>query len=528
MPDKPPTLVNRMRTKVQGLVAGVSVLSPGRQLTGLQQFVHFWILIAQSFIKNRLPVRAASLSYTTLLALVPMMAVAVGITSSLLKDQSEERIGLVVDRVVAVLVPADPDEASSRTSAPVESQESATNAPAPQATVVGEDADTTTPASTETDGEQRKPSVGSTLSETERARVAGYIKGVVTKVSGGAMGLIGTALVVAAAISMLIRIENAFNDVWGVQKGRTLFMRLVLYWTVITLVPLMALVATGLAGGPHFKATERLLAGIPLLGWLLFQLLPVVLLWLTFSTFYILMPNTRVRWQAAAVGGAVAALLWHLNNSLSAYTVSRVATYTKIYGSVVGTVPVLMIGLYFAWMILLFGGQVSYAWQNRVAYFQERLAETVNQRGREFVALRLMTMIAAAFQRGAPAPGLNELAEQLTVPQRLAQQILETLTAANLINEVSGAGRAFVPSRPIESISCHDVLEALRAGQGSDLVEISEDVRREVHGEFQQIYEAERKAAESISLLAMATRANTPALEAGASSRTPQVSTARG
>jgi hypothetical protein len=81
-----------------------------------------------------------------------------------------------------------------------------------------------------------------------------------------------------------------------------------------------------------------------------------------------------------------------------------------------------------------------------------------------------------------------------------------------------------VPSRPIESITCHDILEALRVGRGGDLVEISEEVRREVHGEFQQIYEAERKAAESISLLAMATRANMLALEAAA----PKASAARG
>lgn len=523
MPDKPPTLVQRLQTTIQGLVASVSVLSPGRQLTWLQQFVHFWILIAQSFVKNRLPVRAASLSYTTLLALVPMLAVAVGIASSLLKDQTEERIGVVVDRVVAVLVPAERDEAGPSVIAPVGPEEGATDAPGPGEIVAGEDADTAAPAVAKIDEKGGGTPAGSPLSETERARVASYIKGVVTKVSGGAMGLIGTALVVAAAISMLIRIENAFNDVWGVQKGRTLFMRLVLYWTVITLVPLLALVATGLAGGPHLKATERLLAGIPLLGWLLFQLLPVVLLWLAFSTFYILMPNTRVRWQAAAVGGAVAALLWHLNNSLSAFTVSRVATYAKIYGAVVGTVPVLMIGLYFAWMILLFGGQVSYAWQNRVAYFQERLAETVNQRGREFVALRVMTVLAAAFQRGAPPPALDELAGQLTVPQRLTQQILEVLADAKLINEVSGGGRAYVPSRPIESITCHDILEALRAGRGSDLVEVSEDVRRELYGEFQKIYEAERKAAETISLLAMATRANALMLEAGALSDPPRI-----
>jgi DNA-binding IscR family transcriptional regulator len=126
-----------------------------------------------------------------------------------------------------------------------------------------------------------------------------------------------------------------------------------------------------------------------------------------------------------------------------------------------------------------------------------------------------MTAIAAAFQRGAPPPTLDDLAQELKVPRRLAQQILETLSAVKLISEVAGSGQAYVPSRPVEAITCHDMLEALRAGQGSDLGMDRETLQREVYGEFQRIYEAEKQAAESISLLALANRANRLALEAG-------------
>jgi membrane protein len=159
-------------------------------------------------------------------------------------------------------------------------------------------------------------------------------------------------------------------------------------------------------------------------------------------------------------------------------------------------------------MILLFGGQVSYAWQNRLSYFQERIVENINQRGREFVALRLMTAIGAAYQRGAPPPTHAQLSESLEIPPRLSLRVLQALGAASLITEVSGADLAYVPARPIESISCYDILHALRCGQGDDLAAQDEPVHRQIFGEFQRINMAERNAAESISVLALAQRAN--------------------
>src|SRR5438093_4906287 len=93
-----------------------------------------------------------------------------------------------------------------------------------------------------------------------------------------------------------------------------------------------------------------------------------------------LVPNTKVRWRAAVVGGLVGGILFHLNNLVSVLYVSRVVSNSKIYGSL-ALVPVFMIGLYFSWLILLFGAQIAYAFQNRVAYLEERQAENITQRG---------------------------------------------------------------------------------------------------------------------------------------------------
>jgi membrane protein len=238
----------------------------------------------------------------------------------------------------------------------------------------------------------------------------------------------------------------------------------------------------------------------------MFQLLPVVLLCLTFATFYILMPNTKVDWQAALVGGLVGGSLFHLNNLASVLYVSRVVSSSKIYGSL-GLVPVFMAGLYFSWLILLFGAQVAYAFQNRASYLEERQVENINQRGREFIALRLMTTIGQRFDRAKQPPTTAALGEELCVPTRLVRQILQTLTSARLVVETAGLETAYLPARPLEDISCHDILQAMRASQGQELATRDEPVRAEVLGEFCRIQEAERQAAASVSMLALVNRA---------------------
>ena len=339
-----------------------------------------------------------------------------------------------------------------------------------------------------------------------RHAMARYIHEFIQNTRSGALGVTGSILLIFAAISMLSRIEDTFNDIWGVARGRSWFMRIVLYWGVISLAPMLLIVALGLATGPHLEGTRKLLTAMPFVSAFVFQFLPVVVLCLTFAVFYALMPNTKVHWGAALAGGLAGGILFHLNNLVSVLYVSRVVSNSKIYGSL-GLVPVFMIGLYFSWLILLFGAQVAYAYQNRATYFEEKQVENINQRGREFIALRLMTCIGQRFARGEPPPSAVEIGEALAVPTRLVQQIMQTLGAARLVTEAAGAEPAYLPARPLETITCHDILLALRASQGQELATRDEPTRSEVYGEFHRIQEAERQAASSVTMLALVNRA---------------------
>ncbi|MGD0351504.1 MAG: YhjD/YihY/BrkB family envelope integrity protein [Verrucomicrobiota bacterium] len=464
------------------------------ELSRLERFAHFGALVIRSFVRNRCPVRAAALSYTTLLALIPLLAVAISVTSSLLKNEGEEKIYRAIDKLVSnVMPPATLSTNEQKVLLNLSPGMSVALTPA------NDVAETNVVAAGAGD------SGGDTRVAVAQKEAAQYIHKFIQNTRSGTLGVIGMLLLVYVAIQMLANIEDTFNDIWGVTRGRNWLLRVVLYWTTITLGPLAIVAALGLTGGSHLQTTRNLVAQMPFIGDLIFQLLPLAVLWLTFTLVYQLVPNTRVRFAAAFVGGVVGGSLWHLNNVFGFLYVSRVVSNSKIYGSL-GLIPVFMIGLYFSWLILLFGAQVAYAFQNRAAYLQDKLAENVNQRGREFVALRLMTGIGQRFQHGLPPVTIQEISTELGIPTRLAQQILQTLLAARLVTEVGGPEAAYAPARPLESINAYQILHAVRTGAGQELPMRDEPARAEVLGEFAKIEEAERQAAASVTMLALVNR----------------------
>jgi membrane protein len=508
---------HRIRASARALLDERVLRSP-TDLSKWHRFVHFWILVARSFARNRCPVRASAMAYTTVLALIPMLAVAVSITSGLLKKEGEESIDRFIVKLVANVTSAalvDKTAPGDAASTPSPERPSALATNLPMALASQPDTNRVASATPSYAGSTNDLPAFARHAEAVKARraIARYIHQFIQNTRSGTLGVTGTALLVFVAIAMLTRVEETFNDIWGVARGRSWFVRIMLYWSIISLAPILLAVALGLATGPHLEATRRLLTTMPLMSSFVapvaFQVGPILVLGVTFALVYVLIPNTPVHWGAALVGGLVGGILFHLNNLLSVLYVSRVVSNTTMYGSL-GLVPVFMIGLYFSWLILLFGAQVAYAYQNRLAYFEEKQVEAINQRGREFVALRLMTGIGQRFLAGEPPLAVAELAEALAVPTRLAQQVMQTLATARLVVEASGEEPTFVPARPLENITCHDILLAMRAGQGQELSTRDESTRQEIYGEFRRIEEAERQAASTVTVMALAGRTQRP------------------
>ncbi len=415
-----------------------------------RSFIHFWTLVGTFFWRNRCQVRASALAYTTLLALIPLLAVSVSMLVVFKSSDAETRINVWIEELVQHVAP-------------------------------------TLGLSDQGDG------------DSARKVVVNNIVSYVSNIRFGTIGITAMAGLVFAAISLMRTIEAAFNDIWGASRSRSWWNSILLYWGVLTLGPAVLVIVTTStyvrAGIDHVSWIKEM----PLIGVLNTALLPIGTLTIAFGLFYLLMPNTRVEARSAAIGALVAAGLWWANSQLGAFYNTRVVGYSKIYGSL-GAVPLFLLGLYFSWLILLFGAQVAYVYQNRHAYLQEKQAEKIHQQGREFAALRIISEISRRFDRGEPQVGASALSNRLGIPPKLTQNLLRSMTDARLLTETVGLESSFVPARPIEQISVNSVLVALRTANGQDLVTAEDSLREVIRTELTAVRRAESDRADDLTL----------------------------
>jgi membrane protein len=256
-----------------------------------------------------------------------MLAVVMSITSTFLKKEGEEKIDQFIVKMVASVTPEAPIGTNDLRELQI--QVTKTNQTS-EATDESSDNTNQSPASNlHGSSGTNNPSAPASSAEEQkiikaRKAIASSIYQFIQNTRSGALGVTGSVLLIFVAISMLSRIEITFNDIWGVTRGRGWFTRIVLYWGVLSLLPLCVVVAMGLASGPNWQWTKALLTTMPLIGKVVFEILSVTVLCLTFGAFYMLIPNTKVNWRAALVGGFVGGLLFHLNNAASVLYVSRV------------------------------------------------------------------------------------------------------------------------------------------------------------------------------------------------------------
>lgn len=451
---------------------------------------HFWLLVFKSFSRNRCPIRATALAYTTLLALIPLLAVGFGIVSGFLREKgpnaTKEMIGQIVDAAVPQLKVLDDFQKAEAAEQRKREAASATNSAA------------VLDPSAQTAHGTNAPAV----QKLSRDEAIERIDQLIADANSKTLGFTGFIGLIMVAILLLATIEGTFNDIWGVTRGRTWWRRIGQYWAMISLGPIAMFSVGYLVGTQYFREGQEAAETLPLIGKYVVKVLTFLLVSLIFALLYKMMPNTEVNWGAALIGGVVGGSLWLLLNIASAVNVGRVVSMSKIYGTALGIIPIFLLGLYFSWLIMLFGAQVAYAFQNRDVYLQEKKAESVNQRNREYVALRVMTLLAQRFEHARKPPTVLEIATELAVPSRLVGRVLQPFIDTGLVLEVAGDKNeiAYAPARPTETITCHDVLQTLRTGGGQELETRDEQSRPIVCAHFERIEQAERQAASTVTL----------------------------
>jgi membrane protein len=204
------------------------------------------------------------------------------------------------------------------------------------------------------------------------------------------------------------------------------------------------------------------------------------------AVFFRFIPNTQVDWKPAFTGAALVVLLLNVYNMLSFLYVQRVVDTRSLYGSV-GIIVVLMLGLYVFWLLILLGGQVTYAVQNADYLTNENAWQQTSAHTREIISLGVLLMVAKNFQHGRPPTRASTLHQQLRVPSHILNSSINRLCELGYLTIVGGHSaeddrdHAYQPGYPAESISLgafKQTFERYGNNEGAELIaEIAPGVR---------------------------------------------------
>lgn len=295
--------------------------------------------------------------------------------------------------------------------------------------------------------------------------VAGHIMGFVENVKVGVLGSVGLILLVYTVLSLLQKIEASFNFVWRIEELRGFAQRFSNYLSVILVGPLLVFSALGITATALNNSLVQELMAIEPFGTLIIELtklVPYLLVVSAFTFIYSFIPNTRVKLNAAAIGGLVAGVLWQSTGWAFAAFIATSSKYAAIYSSF-AILVLLLIWLYINWLVLLLGAQIAFYVQHPQYLTQTRVRLVLSNRMQERLSLIVMHHVADHHHRNLPAWTADQLAEALELPIAPLQRLIRSLVDKDYLLATATDPPGYVPARDIATIRLADLIEDVRS-----------------------------------------------------------------
>jgi len=295
--------------------------------------------------------------------------------------------------------------------------------------------------------------------------ITGRIIQFIENINVGVLGSVGLALLLYTAVSLVQKIEESFNFIWHVSRARGIGERFSRYLSALLVGPLLVFSAMGITATAASMRVVRSVLEVQAIGWLALQvghLLPYVLVIGAFTFVYTFIPNTRVRLGPALAGGLVGGILWQSAGWAFALFAASSTRYAAIYSSF-AILILFMLWLYLSWLILLFGAAVSFYVQHPEHLVARAGEPRLSNRMRERLALVIMSRIARRHLDGAAPLSADELAQALRMPMRAVDVVLDALRERGILACTGDEPPGWLPLRDLESASAKDLLDAVRA-----------------------------------------------------------------
>ena len=297
--------------------------------------------------------------------------------------------------------------------------------------------------------------------------IIGFVNSYLVHTKSGIFLGIGLLFMLWTVIMLISNIEKAFNDIWQVSTPRSIFRTITDYMAMFLLAPIIIVVTSGISIMMATFANgigETLIVG-PTLRFFL-RLLPYIIMSGVFIALYVFMPNTKVKIKSAIIPGILAGVAMQGLQLVYIHSQIWVTGYNAIYGSF-AALPLFMLWVQISWTICLFGAELAYTNQNLEKFAFRASTDDLSHRYRLLLSAHLMTLICRRFEEGKKPYTALELKLETNIPIRITHDLLENLTRVHLLSEMTndekGTEAVYQPAESTARLSVGMMIDRLEA-----------------------------------------------------------------
>jgi membrane protein len=297
---------------------------------------------------------------------------------------------------------------------------------------------------------------------TRGIEITDNVMRLVKNVNGGLLGGVSLAFFMYTAVSMVQKVEEAFNYAWYVSKPRSFARRFTEYVFVLLIGPVFIVIALGMIGSLQNESVVQFMLKNEIVGPLFVatsKLTPYLIVSGVFAFLYWFVPNTNVKLTAALVGGLAGGMLWATIGVIFAAFVVNAARTQAVYGGFAIAITAL-VWVYLNWLVLLVGAQLAYYFQNptylRIGRQEPRLSNSTRER----LALNIMLLVGRAFRNSDVSTTIEDLSGTLKIPSITIEPIAASLEEAGLLTLTER--ESLVPGRDVTRINLAEIIAVVR------------------------------------------------------------------
>lgn len=294
--------------------------------------------------------------------------------------------------------------------------------------------------------------------------ITATVIGFVENMKVGVLGSVGLAMLFYTVISVIQKVEVSFNSIWKIKKSRNLARRFSDYISVLIVGPVMIFTAMGLTASLMSNTVVQSIVSIEPFGTIFYffvEKIPYIIVCGVFTFLYMFIPNTKVRFKAALIGGVVAGILWESAGWAFASFVVSSTKYAAIYSGF-AILIMFMIWLYVSWLILLVGAQISFYIQYPLYLSSPKEVLHLSNSLREKVVFLIMYSIGYNYYNNERPWTVDSISTRLELPVDTIEDLLGILQRRELITETADDPPAYLPAKDLENIRLNELYSTVR------------------------------------------------------------------